>query len=348
MELVGRTVDSIYLQLDVDYDRAKQLSIGASLESNAFTVGGYSWKVKLYPRGSDISDNGRFLSIFLEVLNRSRVKTITLFFESFLMDKNDQPSRATIKHSVFPHQRTWGWPRFVPLTNIEANYLSEGFIRIIFAVVIISENSIPVPPSEFGKQIGALLDTMEGSDVSFIVEGEVFRAHRAVLAARSPVFREELYGSMPGGTASSITVHGMAAEIFRMVLAFIYSDSLTEDSAGFPTTLIHGLVAAADRYALNRLKLLCAKKLWDDVTPRTVGTTFMCAETYSCPELKDKCLDFVAELSLSKACFEFMYSDGGFLQMKDIFPCIVPELERRCLNSGHQQKPCHLRSSDSE
>lgn len=47
----------------------------------------------------------------------------------------------------------------------------------------------PPPPSDVGDHLGRLLDRADGSDVAFVVGGEAFPAHRAVLAARSPVFR---------------------------------------------------------------------------------------------------------------------------------------------------------------
>jgi speckle-type POZ protein len=47
-----------------------------------------------------------------------------------------------------------------------------------------------------GSHFGCLLDSAEGSDVSFLVGGEAFPAHRAVLAARSPVFEAQLLGAI--------------------------------------------------------------------------------------------------------------------------------------------------------
>jgi speckle-type POZ protein len=53
---------------------------------------------------------------------------------------------------------------------------------------------IEVPPSNLSENLGKLLDTKEGADVTFKDKGVVFHAHKAVLTARSPVFKAELYG----------------------------------------------------------------------------------------------------------------------------------------------------------
>lgn len=54
------------------------------------------------------------------------------------------------------------------------------------------------------------------------------------------------------------------------------------------------LLAAADRYALERLKSLCEVKLCEDVAINTVATTLALAEQHHCFQLKAVCLKFTA------------------------------------------------------
>ncbi|KAK8451511.1 hypothetical protein SEVIR_6G223101v4 [Setaria viridis] len=153
-------------------------------------------------------------------------------------------------------------------------------------------SSIPVPASDIGKHFGALLESMDGDDVSFTIDDETFHAHRAVLAARSPVFKAELLGSMAEATMPNITLHEIAPATFRAMLRFMYTDALpADDELGeSPTEMVRHLLATADRYALDRLKLICAQKLWEDVSVDTVAATLSFAEMHSCPELKNKCI----------------------------------------------------------
>lgn len=72
-----------------------------------------------------------------------------------------------------------------------------------------------------------------------------------------------------------------------------------EDLAGLntkcaSTLMAQHMLAAADRYALDRLKLLCEAKLCDDVAINTVATTLALAEQHHCFQLKSVCLKFVA------------------------------------------------------
>uniref|UniRef100_A0A8R7PA08 BTB domain-containing protein n=1 Tax=Triticum urartu TaxID=4572 RepID=A0A8R7PA08_TRIUA len=193
--------------------------------------------------------------------------------------------------------------------------------------MVIDESSTPVPPSDIGAHLGQLLDQAEGTDVSFIVEGQMFPAHRAVLAARSPVFRAELFGSMSEATMPSITLQDITPATFGVMLRYMYTDALPADNlpGGCPIDMLQDLLAAADRYALDRLKIICAHKLWEEVSVETAATILACAETYSCAELKSKCMDFIV---LGKNLKEAMFTESyGLLLVK--FPSVAAELRER-------------------
>jgi len=89
--------------------------------------------------------------------------------------------------------------------------------------------------------------------------------------------------------------------ILQALLHVIYWDSLpdmqelTGLSSKWATTLMaQHLLAAADRYGLERLRLMCEASLCDDVAINTVATTLALAEQHHCFQLKAVCLKFVA------------------------------------------------------
>lgn len=82
------------------------------------------------------------------------------------------------------------------------------------------------------------------------------------------------------------------------MLHFIYRDTLTEDVelvASGSDTLMAKLLAAADKYALTRLRRLCESYLCRDISVNSVAKTLALADSYHATELKAVCLRFAAE-----------------------------------------------------
>jgi speckle-type POZ protein len=319
-------------QFKLGYLETENVAIGHSVSSEDILAGGHLWRIDCYPRGKRKEDNGQWLSIFLRHVSESRdAKAI---FEALVMDKDGALSSSDRMRCVRvygPHSgpsESWGWYHFIHRSVLKSLYMTNGSFTIACGIKVMQNDPLEVPPSDIGSHLGCLLDcscTSSGSDVSFIVDGEKFPAHRAVLAARSPVFKAQLLGSMADANMPSITLHDIAPATFKVMLRFMYTDACPVDAelGDSPDEMLQHLLAAADRFALDRLKLLCASKLWDNVSVDTVATALMWAETYNCPELKKKCIDFFGEGKNFKT--KALLTDG-FVQLAQKFPSILDEL----------------------
>ncbi|KAF8649199.1 hypothetical protein HU200_064394 [Digitaria exilis] len=131
------------------------------------------------------------------------------------------------------------------------------------------------------------------------VEGETFGAHRLVLAARSPVFKAELFGEMAESKASSITIEDMRAPTFKSMLDYMYHGLLPAgtaemDEASRKKMEFEHLYVAADRYGLDTLKAMCEEVLCATVSVSTVLSSLVFADDRTCPKLKSRCLAFLA------------------------------------------------------
>uniref|UniRef100_A0A0A9C5Q0 BTB domain-containing protein n=1 Tax=Arundo donax TaxID=35708 RepID=A0A0A9C5Q0_ARUDO len=185
---------------------------------------------------------------------------------------------------------------------------------------------VVVPPPDLHRHLGGLLEAKDGADVTFQVAGETFSAHRCVLAARSPVLKAELFGAMKESSdAVVIRVDDMEADVFRALLGFVYTDTLQDDlgvKQRKEAAMAQHLLVAADRYSLERLKLICEDKLCKHIDTGLAATILTLAEQHNCRGLKKACLQF---LSCPSTLNDVMETDG-FEHLARSCPSVLKEL----------------------
>uniref|UniRef100_A0A0E0F7S9 BTB domain-containing protein n=1 Tax=Oryza meridionalis TaxID=40149 RepID=A0A0E0F7S9_9ORYZ len=155
---------------------------------------------------------------------------------------------------------------------------------------------VAVPPPDMHRHLGSLLSGGHGADITLQVGDETFAAHRCVLAARSPVFMAELFGPMSQNNKETIRVHDMEPRVFEAMLHFIYNDSLPKVDDDEVVAMAQHLLVAADRYGMERLKLICEDTLCSHVDASTAGTTLTRRRwQHHCDGLKEACFKFMAD-----------------------------------------------------
>ncbi|CAM0877993.1 unnamed protein product [Alopecurus aequalis] len=162
-------------------------------------------------------------------------------------------------------------------------------------MTVLPAKQAPAPPSNLNLDLAQLQQSKTGADVTFLLSGESFDAHKLILAARSPVFSAEFFGDIGEKSTQQIEVEGISAPTFKAMLNFIYTDAVSDfDQRSEATTeLAQDLLAAADRYGLDRLKMICEAKLSDSINAGTAATILAFAEQHNCSQLKAKCIDFI-------------------------------------------------------
>ncbi|KVH94418.1 BTB/POZ-like protein [Cynara cardunculus var. scolymus] len=118
-----------------------------------------------------------------------------------------------------------GYKRFFKRSALEtSDYLKDDCLQVHCCVGVVKSHtkgpktySIHVPPSDIGQHFGQLLECGKGTDISFEVKGEAFPAHKLVLAARSPVFRAQLFGPMKDQSSRCIEVEDIEPPLLEYV-----------------------------------------------------------------------------------------------------------------------------------
>jgi speckle-type POZ protein len=107
-------------------------------------------------------------------------------------------------------------------------------------------------------QLEELFEKMPLSDVTFNVRGRKFAAHKNILAMRSPVFAAMFLHPTKEMLSGQVEVEDIDPDVFQEVLRFIYC-GLTQSSA--MDVMAPALLAAADKYLLEDLKMYCETHL---------------------------------------------------------------------------------------
>jgi speckle-type POZ protein len=140
---------------------------------------------------------------------------------------------------------------------------------------------------------------------------------------RSPVFAAELMGDMRESTTRRVRVDDMRASTFRAMIRFIYTDELPTTTEEEATTMAQHLLVAADRYDMDRLKLVCEDKLCRHLDTTTAATTLALAEQHQCPRLKETIFTFLCS---SSANLRAVVASDGYDHLTSSCPTITKEL----------------------
>ncbi|XP_020176266.2 BTB/POZ and MATH domain-containing protein 1-like [Aegilops tauschii subsp. strangulata] len=272
-------------------------NVGASNSysiKSRWNVDGYDWEICIYV---DLQ-----WSVALELIFQSRSRTnnyVRANLGSRLVDPKGifTPSeQKTVSGEFMYNSHHSSKLMLTKRCDLEASgYITGDALTLQCTITVLKElpvqtfpvKQIPmpaVPSSNLHEHFGELLLSEKGVDVTFLVSGESFVAHKAVLAARSTVVMAQFYGQMMEKRSHRVEVKDMEAAVFTALLRFIYTDMVPDFSQKQEeaTTMAQHLLAAADRYGLDRLKLICVGRLAGGVDVNTVATTLALAEQHNC------------------------------------------------------------------
>jgi speckle-type POZ protein len=331
--IVAGAVCGHYVLKIAGYSRSKDE--GTRIDSPPFRAGGRTWFVEYHPNGSSWETRD-YISLFL-ALDDPAPGDVSAQVKISLLDRCGRPvpsySRTT-EVVNFSEQGSWGFSQFIDRGVLEkSKYLRDDSFTVRFDVTVLQDFRTeetpvvaPPPPSDLHRHFGELLSSEVGADVKFRVGDQVFSAHRLVLAARSPVFKAELYGlKKESVTSDVILIDGMEAQVFSTLLTFIYTDKLPEMKGQEESAMAQQLLVAADRYHLRRLKLICEAELCKHIDANSVATILALAKQHKCRGLKEACLQFVR----SSMHLDAIMKTDAILQLARSLPSVLKQLMSR-------------------
>ncbi|KAK1612576.1 hypothetical protein QYE76_036249 [Lolium multiflorum] len=224
-----------------------------------WSVDGYEWEIHCYPASRWCS---QYVALKLMLLSEARTCKVRASLGCLLVHprirENTSPSEKSVTH-VFKGPKDCSGVIFLMDRNSLAApaTLKDDYLTVECTITILNElpeaatTMVPVPSSNLHLHLGELLESRTGADVTFLVSGETFAAHKLIIAARSPVFMAEFFGHMREASAWRVVIKDMDPQAFKAMLHFIYTDTVPEldQELEAVAAMAQHLLAAADSCA---------------------------------------------------------------------------------------------------
>ncbi|XP_055944340.1 TD and POZ domain-containing protein 5-like [Argiope bruennichi] len=192
-------------------------------------------------------------------------------------------------------------------TNHHLMFLREGKVIIHCSMDVdeilqedSDEQSIPVKKSipvlenlnrDLADDLSNLLQNRLHTDVTLNVAGEEFHAHRAILAARSPVFAKMFEHETLEKNNNRIVIEDLSSDAMKQLLRYLY----TGDTDELSTQELVSLFVAADKYDLPKLKKNCSASLCSRVTSDMALNVLVVANLHGDEDLKSAAIQTVLD-----------------------------------------------------
>jgi speckle-type POZ protein len=282
--------------------------MGEVLKSSTFSADQndkVKWCLRVNPKGLDLESRD-YLSLYILLVNTNKSECRAKFKFSIINSKGEAVKTMESQRAYrFVQGKDWGFKKFIRRDFLldEVNGLlpdDKLTLRCEVAVVADSVNisgqssnvHFHVPECRLSGDLDRLFDSAQFGDAVLSCGGREFQCHRAILAARSTVFQAMFSNDMEERQNSKVTIPDIEPEVMAEMLGFVYTYHTLPGTLGFKH-MAAGLLAAADKYDLARLKVMCEEALARGLTVENVANVLMLADLHSAEQLKARTIEFI-------------------------------------------------------
>ncbi|XP_051054988.1 speckle-type POZ protein-like [Phodopus roborovskii] len=275
-----------------------------AIKSPTFSSGGSDqnqWCLKVHPNGVD-EESEDYLSVSLMLLSCPK-SPIWAKFHFWIISSEGEKTQGmkSPRYFRFIQNQYWGLKNFIHhyfllsretwlLPNNELSLLCN--MTLIQDLFTITEQSmmpeIQVPRCTMADELGELWENSLFTDCCLVVAGQEFQAHKAILAARSEVFRDMFQHDLKESRTNRIEIHDLEPQVFEAMMGFIYTGKAPDLHS-----MADAVLAAADKYGLEHLKVICEDALCRDLCVDNAAHALILADLHTAGQLKIKALDFI-------------------------------------------------------
>ncbi|XP_014227676.1 speckle-type POZ protein A-like [Trichogramma pretiosum] len=277
--------------------------VGEKIESPKFGVGSNVknyFQLWLYPAGHSEKDAG-FISLYLIPLIDSTKRPDKLVCKlTVSLVKDKKVIEKVTGHYDFASNKVfvYGSSKFYELKKIDKLISSQNTVTIHCKLEIFKkfESSLKLDNINMTDQINNKinLDSLflceEFSDIRIITsDGNDIPAHKAILAAASPVFRAMFTHNMLENTENSVNITDTTKNTVIEMLRYIYTAEVIINKVDITIELLE----VADKYQIDNLKIKCEKILGSKLSSKNAIKILIAAHKYKTKYLEDETIKFI-------------------------------------------------------
>ncbi|TVU42015.1 hypothetical protein EJB05_08397, partial [Eragrostis curvula] len=298
---------------------------GEFIPSATFTVGGHKWCIRFFPDGDGPEFSKDYIAAYLHLVSVS--SQVKVAYDLRLLNQI-----TGVSSSVFPWPMTslftssyptWGHQQVLEPKQAGRDdcLIIECDITVVKELRVettVKATEVEVPPSDMLDGLGARIG---GSSRHHIQgEGEA-RARDAVVGLQGRFVRaNEGERDDPNDRKHATGYFQVIAPLHLHGLVACYGGSYEDENI---ETVIH-LVVAADRYDMERMKVMCESILAKRLHVDNVATTLALADQHHCSKLKDACIEFIS----SSNGMNDVLASKGYVHLKRAWTCLVCTLKK--------------------
>lgn len=305
---------------------------GQKLYSPIFTVGDdadLKWRLDLFPMGYS---KPKCISLYLH-LRRAYYHAITAQFRFSILNHKGEVAYQlpwSPKHT-FSECDVWGYEDFIKREDLlrDAEILLPDDKLTIYCEVkasigyeITRTEITKAHPSPYNSEHEVCNDfqwlwqTGQFSDITLILNGMQFLAHKCILASRSSVFQQMFKEhSLIGNELHLIDLSEFENKVIMEVLRYMYTGKIENLHL-----LGSDILAAAVRYDLQGLKLVCEEHFIHGLHVNNAWQLLVTADRHKAFKLRLRAINFITEHAKE------MIDSPGYIFTQNSYPHLVTEV----------------------
>ena len=277
--------------------------------------------LELYPNGDDETSSGKCCQLFVyQVLPLESERLITITFTLTEENTNMELYSERFDQRRFPVKSKGGWGTNAILHNKKLLQVKNLVLHCKLEYEIEKIEPAVNKYSDLATDIARSFTSMDHRDVTFVVDGKEFPAHKLILSARSPVFAAMLKNDTKEAALNRFTLVDIKPDVFEALLRFIYTDQMD-----FTFEMSKNLLAVSKRYQLDLLEWKCQVCLSQNLSIKNCCEVLMLADNNCAADLKKDAVDFIRKNSV-----EVVNSDE-WKEMKISRPGLIVEIVDKLL-----------------